>query len=149
MGIIGDAFRKLFDVIWGVILWIGSLIRSLFQSLIDLLMAFFEVIYALVYGLFYLLFQIGLIAVKIFLIFFEVGKLLLSLVVGFAKTLGSLSYTSRSSSGNGYSEMIGNIFSAAEPLQLNVIAYIILFVLWFGTAISAMKLLSSIRVGGD
>lgn len=149
MGIIGDAFRKLFDVLWGVITWIGSLLKRLFQGLIDLLIAFFEVIYALIDGLLYFLFQIGLIAVKIFLIFYETGKLLISLIVGFGRTLASLSYSPRGSSGNGYSEMIGKIFSAAEPLQLNVIAYIILFVLWFGTAISAMKLVSSIRVGGD
>lgn len=149
MGILGDAFKKLFDVVWSVIQWIGRLIASLFESLLDLLLAFFEVIYALIYGLFYFLLQIGLIAVKIFLIFFEVGKLLISLVVGFGKTLASLSYSSRTSSGNGYSEMLGNVFGAAESLQLNVIAYIILFVLWFSTAISAMKLLSSIRVGGD
>lgn len=171
MGIIGDAFGKIFGVIWDAIVWIGqaiwngikwignviwdaikwvgNLLRSLFENLIDLLISFFEVIYALIDGLLYLLYQIGVLAVKVFLIFFETAKVLVSLVVGFAKTLASLSYTPSGSSGTGYSEMIGKLFAAAEPLQLNVVAYILLFMIWIGTAVAAIKLVSSIRVGGD
>lgn len=160
MGIIGDAFGKLFrflgslfsglfGVIWDVIKWLGKQIANLFQNLIDILIAFFEVIYDLIMGLLYLLYMIGVLAVKLFLVIFEAAKVLWSLVVGFANTLASLSYTPQAGSGNGYSSMIGKIFAALEPLQINVIAYILLFILWFITAISAMKLISSIRVGGD
>jgi hypothetical protein len=149
MGIIGDAFGKLFDVIWGVIEWIGSLIRDLFQGLIDLIVGFFKIIYALIDGLLYFLYMIGVLAVKLFLVLGEVGKLLWSLVVGFGKTLVSLSYTPQGSSGSGYSENIGKVFDLLDFFQIDVIAYILLFVLWYTTAISAMKLLSSIRIGGD
>lgn len=160
MNVIGDAFRKLFaflaslffglfGVIWDAIQWVGNLLRKLFQNLLDVLIEFFKVIYALIDGLLYLLYMIGVLAVKLFLVIFEAAKLLWSLIVGFARTLASLSYTPRSGGGNGYSEMMGKIFTALQPMQINVVAYILLFILWFITAIAAIKLISSIRVGGD
>ncbi|MDG5787781.1 hypothetical protein QA612_09740 [Evansella sp. AB-P1] len=160
LGIFGNIFGNLFGVIWDAITWIGdqigsffswlgSLIADLFNSLLELLMAFFEVIYAIIDGILYFLFQIGLLAVKLFLIFFELAKLIYSFFMGLANTLASLSYSPQSSSGHGYSEMIGNIFNALEPMQLDTIAYILLFIIWLFTAITVIKLLSSIRVGGE
>lgn len=160
MNVIGNAFKKLFfflvsifstlfGVIWDGIKWIGNLLRKLFQNLLDVLIGFFKVIYALIDGLLYLLYMIGVLAVKLFLVIFEAAKLLWSLIVGFVRTLASLHYTPRSGSGNGYSEMIGKLFHALQPMQINVVAYILLFILWFVTAIAAIKLISSIRVGGD
>jgi hypothetical protein len=160
MGLIGDAFSKLFGflgsifsnlfgVIWDGIKWVGSLLKNLFQGLLDVIIGFFKVIYALIDGLLYLLYMIGVLAVKLFLVIFEAAKVLWSLIVGFVKTLASLSYSPRGSGGNGYSEMIGKLFSALKPMQIEPIAYILLFMLWFITAIAAIKLISSIRVGGD
>lgn len=149
MGIIGDAFGKLFHVIWAALGWIADFIKSLFQGLVDILIGFFKAIYALIDGLLYLIYMIGVLAVKLFQVIFEAGKILWSLVVGFVHTLGSLTYSAQSTGGNGYSEMLGKLFSTLQPLQIDVVAYILLFILWFVTAIAAMKLLSSIRVGGD
>lgn len=148
-GILGDAFGKLFDVIWSVIKWIGRLLKKLFQGFIDLIVGFFEVIYALIDGLLYFLYKIGVLAVKLFLLFFELAKMIVSLFVGFAKTLASLVYMPRGGSGNGYSEMLGKIFAALKPLNIDPIAYILMFILWMFTVVAAIKLLSSIRVGGD
>lgn len=100
-------------------------------------------------GLLYLLYKIGVLAVKLFQVIFEVAKLIWSLAVGFARTLASLHYSPMGGSGNGYSSMLGRLFSNLGVLQIDVVAYILLFVIWFITAIAAMKLLSSIRVGGD
>jgi hypothetical protein len=149
VGLIGDAFGKLFGVIWDGLKWLGGLLKNLFQGLIDLLVSFFKVIYALIDGLLYFLYKCGILAVKLFHLLFETAKLLWSLIVGFAKTLASLSYSPRSSSGTGYSEMLGKLFHNLSFLQIDVVAYILLFVLWICTAVAAMKLLSSIRVGGD
>lgn len=160
MGLIGDAFGKLFSwlgslfstlfgVIWDGIKWVAKVIGKFFQELFDLLIGFFKAIYALIDGLLYLLYMIGVLAVKLFQVIFEAAKVLWSLIVGFVRTLGSLSYTPKSGSGNGYSETIGKLFKALEPMQINSVAYILLFMLWFITAVSAIKLISSIRVGGD
>lgn len=145
MGIIGDAFGKLFTIIWDAVLWIGEFFKGLLQNIVDVIVGFFQVIFDVIAGLLYLLYMIGVLAVKLFLIMFEAGKLLISFVVGFGKTLASLSYTPRGSSGNGYAATIGKLFKALEPLQLAPIAYILLFILWFITALSAMKLISSMK----
>lgn len=145
----GDIFGKLFSVIWEVIKWIGNVLKMLFQGLLDVLIGFFKVIYQLIEGLLYLLYMIGVLAVKLFMVIFEAAKILWSLIEGFGRTLASLSYSPRSSGGHGYSEMIGKLMTNLSVLQIDVFAYILLFVLWFTTAIAAMKLISSIRVGGD
>lgn len=156
MGLIGDAFSKLFGflgnlfkglfgVIWDVIKWVGRLLKSLFQGLIDLLVGFFKVIYALIDGLLYLLYMIGVLAVKLFLVIFEAAKIIWSLIVGFTKTLASLTYSPRASGGHGYSEIMGKLFDNLSFLQIDVVAYVLLFILWFVTAIAAIKLISSMK----
>jgi hypothetical protein len=160
MGIIGTAFKKLFGflgglfgtlfgVIWDGVKWLGNAITKLFQNLLDVLIGFFKVIYALIDGLLYLLYMIGVLAVKLFLVIFEAAKVLWSLVVGFGRTLASLHYSPTSGSGNGYSTMMGKIFTDLKFLQIDTIAYILLFALWFVTAVAAIRLVSSIRVGGE
>lgn len=149
MGIIGDAFGSLFGVIWDGLKWLGNFIKSLFQGLIDILVNFFKVIYDLIDGLLYFLYKCGVLLVKLFELLLNTAKLLWSLIVGFGRTLASLSYSPRGSSGTGYSEMLGKLFSNLSFLQIDVIAYILLFAIWIITAVAAMKLLSSIRVGGD
>lgn len=149
MGIITNAFRNLFNLIWSVGEWILSGIGSIFQFFIDLFLDFVNVIFDVIRALLYLIYMIGVLAVSLFSVLFEAGQILLSLVVGFGNTLASLSYTPRSSGGHGYSEMIARLFDALEPMQLEPIAYVLSFSLWYVTAISAMKLISSIRIGGD
>lgn len=146
---LGDVFGKLFSVIWEGVKWIGNLIKMLFQGLIDFLFIFFTAIFDVIKGLLYLLYMIGVLAVKLFLVIFEAAKILWSLIVGFGRTLGSLKYTPTSGGGHGYSEIIGKLMTNLNVLQIDVIAYVLLFILWFVTAISAIKLISSIRVGGE
>ncbi|WP_445486480.1 hypothetical protein [Niallia sp. 03133] len=149
MGIIGDAFGKLFSIIWQAVQWIANFFVQIFQNLFKAIKAIFDFIFALVDAVLYLLYMIGLLAVKLFLVIFNAAKILWSLVVGFGRTLGSLHYSPRGGSGNGYSEIFGKLFNSLKVLQLDSVAYILLFVLWFITAITAIKLISSIRVGGD
>lgn len=149
MGIIGDALSWIGNLIWNAIQWLLGGIGNFFQTLIDIIVGFFKVIFDVIAGLLYFLYMIGVLAVKLFQVLFEAGSILWSLIVGFGRTLASLSYSGRSSSGHGYSDMLGRIFDRLEPLQLTPIAYICLFAIWFSTAILAMKLISSIRVGGD
>ncbi len=149
MGIIEDAFGKLFDILWSVALWIYEGFLGMLQTLLDIIIGFFEVIFDLIRGILYLLYMIGVLAVKLFQVLLEAGQILWSLIVGFGNTLGSLSYSSRATGGHGYSDTIGKLFNALEPMQLAPIAYILSFSLWYVTAIGAMKLISSIRVGGD
>lgn len=146
---ISDLFSWLGNLLWGAIEWLFSGLASFLQLLIDIIIGFFEVIFALIAGLLYFLYMISVLAVKLFLVIFETAKILWALVEGFARTLASLSYSPRTASDNGYSEIIGKLFNELDKLQIEPIAYILLFMLWFITAITAIKLVSSIRVGGD
>lgn len=142
---IGDFFRGLFGVIWDAIVWIGEFIGSLFQGLINIIIGFFELIFALVDGLLYFLYMIGVLAVKIFSLFFSVAQLVWSFVVGFGKTLASLVYTPRESSNTAYSDMLGRIFDELAIFQLDTLAYICLFIIWFATAVMAIRIFSTIK----
>lgn len=146
---LGEIFGKLFSLIWEAIKWIGDLLAKLFQGLIDIIVGFFKVIFELIEGVLYLLYMIGVLAVKLFLVLFEAAKVLWSLISGFVNTLSSLQYTPQTGGGNGYSATIGKLFTSLQVLQIEPIAYIMLFCLWFITAIGAIKLISSIRVGGS
>ena len=149
--ILGDAFGKLWDVIWGAVKWLGRQIGKLFQFLIDIIVAFFKVIYDLIAGLLYLLYKIGVLAVKLFQVILEAAQMLWSLVVGLIKTMGQLVFSPiPKSPNNAYSDMIGQVMGhAGTALQLNSIAYILLFIIWLSTAVAAIKVISSIRVGGN
>lgn len=151
MGIIGDAFGKLFDVLWMVITWLGRQISKMFQTLIDVLISFFTFFFDLIAALLYLLFKIGVLAVKLFQVLLAAGQLLWSFVVGLIRTMGQLVFNPIGQSpNNAYSGMIGNVMTQANSaLQLTPIAYILLFVIWISAAIAAIKIISSIRVGGD
>ena len=151
MGIIGDAFGKLFDALWMVISWLGRQIAKLFQSLFDLLISFFTFFFDLIAGLLYLLFKIGVLAVKLFQVILAAAQMLWSFVVGLIRTMGQLVFNPIGKSpNNAYSGMIGDVMTQANvALQLTPIAYILLFVIWISAAISAIKLISSIRVGGE
>lgn len=148
-GFLGSIFSNLFSFFNHLFGWLGNLIKGLFQGLINIIVGFFKVIYGLIYALMHLVFEIGVLAVKIFLLFFNLAKLIVSFIVGFVHTLASLSFSPQSSSGTAYSSDIGKIFTYLEPYHLDVIAYILLFVIWFSTAILAIRLLSSVRTGGN
>jgi hypothetical protein len=145
---IAKFFEGLFGVIWDVGDWLLGGIASIIQTVIDIITGFFEVIFALISGLLYLLYMIGVLATKLFQLIFEIALLIWSLVEGFGRTLASLVYTPSTTGGHGYSEVIGKVFDKLSVLQITPIAYILLFILWYTTAIAAMRLITSIR-GGD
>lgn len=158
MGIIGDAFKKLFTVIWDgitwlgrafvtAIKWLGEQIGRFFQFLIDLLVSFFIFIYELVAGFLYLIYKIGILAIRLFQVILETGKLLWSFVVGLGRTMGQLVFNPIGASpNNAYGKDIGLVMTHANnALQLNSVAYILLFVIWISTAIAVVNMISSIR----
>ena len=139
------AFSQLFNLLYQLFIWLGQLLARLFQALIDVLVSFFMVIYDLIRGLMYLLYMIGVLAVKLFQVLFELAKLLWAFIQGFARTIGSLFYNELPASGHGYSEMMGRIIGAMDVLQLNVVAYILLFLIWIGTVFSVMSIIGSLK----
>lgn len=118
---------------------------DIFKGLIKLLVSFFEVIFDVIRSLLYLVYMIGALAVKLFQVLFELASLLWAFVQGFAKTLASLFFIEQSSSGHGYSEMMGKVASSLDVLQLDVVAYILLFIVWIMTAVGVFKIIGSMK----
>ena len=140
-----NAISNLFTMLYQLFAWLGQLLQRMFQALIDVLVSFFTVIYDLIRGLMYLLYMIGVLAVKLFTVLFELAKLLWAFVQGFARTVASLFYTERESSGHGYSSMMGRIVDAMDVLQLDVVAYILLFLIWIMTAFGVMSIVGTLK----
>ncbi len=143
-----DAFENLVEFIYDAFVWLGELLERLFQALIDVLVSFFEVIYDVIRGLLYLIYMIGVLAVKFFTLILNIGSLAWSFIKGLGRTIASLFYTQRTSGGHGYSQMMGEVVSAMDVLQLNVVAYILLFGIWIMTAFGVLHLISTMRGGG-
>lgn len=144
-GFLYNLGERAFTLLYELFVWLGQLLQRLFQSLIDVLVAFFMVIYDLIRGLLYLLYMIGVLAVKLFLVLVELGKLLWAFVQGLARTVGSIFYTERSSGGHGYSEMMGRVAEHLHLFQLDVLAYILLFAIWIMTALGVMKIIGNLK----
>lgn len=146
---IGDfmyrVFRRLFSLIEECFIWLGELLARLIQSLIDVLVSFFNVIYDLIRALLHLVYMIGVLAVKLFEVLWTLGKLLWSFVQGLGRTVSSLFYTPRASSGHGYSEIMGKVASNLHYLQLDVVAYILLFIIWVMTALGVIQIISTLK----
>lgn len=156
---IGQAFSNLFGFLGGLFSgmlgginhlfgWLGTLIKGLFQGLIDIITGFFQVIYGLIYAILHFVYEVGVLCVRLFVLFFDLAKLVISFIQGFANSLGSISFTPQASSGTAYSADIGKIFQYLEPFHLDVLAYILLFVIWLSTAVTVIRLLSTIKEGG-
>lgn len=148
-GFLKDAFQSLFDMLFDLFRWLGELLARLFQALIDVLVSFFMVIYELIKGLLYLLYMIGVCAAKLFLILWEVAKLVWAFVVGLTTTFQSIFFNPGTASGHGYSSMMGRVASSLNVLQLDVVAYILLFGIWLFGAFGVIRIFGSLRGAGD
>lgn len=148
-GFLKDSFQTLIDFLFDLFRWLGQLLARLFQALIDVLVSFFMVIYELIKGLLYLLYMIGVCAAKLFLILIDVARLLWSFIVGLTKTFGSIFFVQSPGSGHGYSAMMGKVANSLSVLQLDVVAYILLFGIWLFGAFGVIRIFGSMRGAGD
>ena len=142
---ISDIAQTILDFLYNMMRWLGDLLSRLFQALINVLVNFFSVIYELIKGLLYLLYMIGVLAAKLFMLLLKLGQLAYSFTVGFIRTLGSLFYSPGGSAGHGYSETMGKVSQLLKFMQVDVLAYILLFVIWVFTALAVFKILGSMR----
>lgn len=146
---LSDVFQDLFHFLYKCFAWLGQLLTKLFQALIDVLVSFFMVIYELIKGLLYLLYMIGVCVAKLFVILLEVAQVLWAFVVGVTKTFQSIAFTPGPSAEHGYSSMMGKVASNLGVFQLDVLAYILLFIIWIFGAFGVIRIFTSLRGAGD
>ena len=145
MNFFKKAMTTIMDFLFDLFTWLGDLLERLFQALLDVLANFFKVIYDLIYCLLYLIYKIGVVAVKLFQILWEIAKLIVAFIVGLFKSLASIFYTPTESAGHGFSAPMGKVMQNLDVFQLNVVATILLFLIWIFTAFAVIKILSTLK----
>lgn len=135
---IANGFKYLYDLLIKLGAWLLSGLYKLFQPIFDLIEIIFDFIY-----------WIGVIIVKVVLLVFSIGKLLVGLVAGLFSTILGLNYTGASSAlPDSYNSVYPHIQPALDMLQMDKIAYIVLFSLWLVTGFMAIKIIGNMRSGG-
>lgn len=135
---IADGFNYLYDLLI-------SLISKLMNGLLWLLQPIFD----LIIFVFALIYWLGLIIAKIVMLVIGIGKLLVGLVTGLFSTILGFSYSgSVTNLPSSYSDVYTHIRPILKTIQLDKIAYLMQFAVWFGTAFMALQLIGNMRGGG-
>lgn len=139
-------FERLFKSAFG---FIANLFGFLFQKLFDFLKMLLKPVFILIAILFYFIWKIGELAILLLQVLLAIAKLFFSLVKGIFVTLAGFSYTPTTPQNGQWTSVFQNVMSGLDSYQLDVVAYILLFLIWFGTAFAAIRILSSMRGGDD
>lgn len=136
---IADGFGYLFNLL-------GDFFMKLMSGLLWLLQPLFDLI-----GLiFAFIVWIGTIIVKIAMLVFAIGKMLVGLVAGLFSTIIGFGYTGKTSNlPNSYMDAYTHIKPYLSVLQLDKVAYLFLFGIWFFTAWAALHIIGNMRGGGS
>jgi hypothetical protein len=143
---ITDFFQNLFSV---VLDFISNLFGYLFQKLFDLLKLLFNPIFILIAMIFYFIGKIATLVVLLFKVLLGIGKIFVSLVKGIFITLAGFNYTPTVRNDGKWTSIFGHISEGFGFFQLDNLAYVLMFLLWFSTGFAAIKILSSMGSGGD
>jgi hypothetical protein len=140
LGWIGGFFQNLATVTFG---WISKLLGYLFQNLFDLLKLLFNPIFIVIAMLFYFILKLGTVVVLLFQAVMGIGKLFISLIKGIITTIAGFTFTPSVRSDGKWTSIFSHISDGLGYFQLDNVAYILLFVIWFGTAFAAIRILTS------
>lgn len=128
--------------------WLFDLLGTLFSRLMDGLWWLLQPIFDLVMIIFEFVYWIGVIIVKIILLVFGVGKFLIGLVAGLFTTIFGLGFTGKVSNlPASYADVYTHIKPYLNSLQLDKVAYIMQFSIWFFTGLTALKIIGNMRGG--
>lgn len=134
---IADGFGYLFGLLGNLALFLLNGIMKIFQPVLDLIGA-----------LFYFIFKLGVVLVKVINLVLSVGRLLLGLLTGLFKTLAGFSFTGTPATVPGsYQDTFSHIRPLLQQLQLNNLAYVIIFTIWLLTAMAAIRKIRNLGGG--
>lgn len=129
--------------------WLFSFMATLFKKLMDGLFWLLQPLFDLIGVIFDFIYYTGVVLVKIVVLVFTVGKLLVGLIAGLFKTIFGLGYTgSVTQLPASYQSVYTHIKPIMATLQMDKVAYLILFSIWIFTAFAAMKIIGNMRGGG-
>jgi hypothetical protein len=138
-----DFFVSLFGTL---IHWIGSFFSAIFSGLIDFLKMLFKPFLIIIAFVFYFIYELGVTIVLLFKFLLGIAQTIFALIGGIFKTLAGFTFSADTSNVAGsWSSIFGNLSDGMGVFQLDNIAYLLLFLIWFGTAFAAIKILASLR----
>lgn len=138
---ITNALKALFD-------FLSRLLGFLFQKLIDFLKILLYPILFLVALLLYIFEKIAQVAVELFKVIFGISMVFVALIRGIFTTLAGFSYQTSTPSHGQWTSIFQNVAEGFGHFQLDTIAYILLFIVWFCTAFIGLRIITSMRGGG-
>jgi hypothetical protein len=143
---IGDFFTRLFNSTFG---FLSKLFGFLFQKLFDLIKLLFKPIFILLGIIFYFVYKLGVLVITLLLLLLGIGKVFFALVKGIFLTLAGFSFTSSSPSNGQWTSVFTNVVGGMDSFQLSTVSYILIFLIWFSTGFAAIRIISSMRTGGE
>lgn len=143
---IGGFFQNLITVVLG---FLGDLFGYLFQKLFDLLKLLFKPIFIVIAMVFYFVQKLATLIFLLLKIILGIGKVFVSLVTGIVTTLSGFTYTNATRSDGTWTNLFTHVSDGFSYFQLDNVAYVLMFLIWFATAFAAVRIISSMGSGGD
>lgn len=152
LGWFKDAFSGLYDFFSSAFSGLEQFFSWLFQSLLNgigsILQKIFQPIYDIITAIFHLISKLIDLLWLLLQLFGQIGRLIFAFVQGLFSTLSGLSYDgSTPSVDNNVSSTFSAIASVMQQLQLDNIAYLLLFAIWIFTAYTVVKMIGSFGGG--
>jgi hypothetical protein len=143
---ISGFFQNLISVVLG---FLGDFFSYLFQKLMDLLKLLFTPIFIVIAMIFYFIGKLATLVFLLLKIILGIGKVFVSLVTGIVTTLAGFTYTNATRNDGTWTGLFSHISDGFNYFQLDNVAYVLMFLVWFGTAFAAVRIISSMGSGGD
>ena len=150
-GFIQGAVNGIGSVIFGAVKWLANAISSLFQALGNMLGSLFSGINYLVQGIVSFFSHVFTLIQLVFQLLVSVFHLLFAFIGGLITTLSGMTYNNSSPS---LPSDVSSAFTQMQPifklLQLDTLAYVLHFAVWFFTAWVVVNMLGNFgALGGD
>ena len=136
-------FKRLFE-------FLSTLLGSLFQTLFNFLKMLLRPVFIVIALVLYVVYKIAELAVTLLKLFLSIGRLLVMFVKGIFTTLSGFTFTPSSRSDGSWTPIFKSVVNdGLSFFQMDTLAYVLLFCIWFATGFAAIRIIASIRNGGD
>lgn len=139
---IGTFFGRLLN---SLIEFLSTIFGFVFGKLFDLLKLLFKPIFILIAIVFYLLYKVAELVLLLLQLLLGIGKVFFALVKGIFLTLAGFTFTPTARNDGQWTPIFTNIVDGLQFYQLDIVAYILQFGLWFGFGFAAIQIISSMR----
>lgn len=132
-----------------ILSFFSTLLGHLFQTLFNFLKMLLRPFFIIIALLLYFVYKIAELAITLILLFLALGKLMLAFVKGIFVTLSGFTYTAKTPNNGQWTSVFRNVVGGLDTYQFGTISYILLFLIWFATGFAALRIIGSIRNGGE